>query len=308
MNQETVLKAVRAGFGVLERVAPEAGARLALWLFMRPRRHPRPEREREVLGGAEALRLAGLSAHAWGPQDGPTVLLLHGWEGRGTQMAAFVEPLVAAGRRVVALDGPAHGDSPGNATHLPGFSEAVGAAARALGPLEAVVAHSFGVAVTAYALDHGMEAGRVVLIGGPARIGGVFSRYGEMVGLGPRILQRFHRRIVEMVGRTADSMGIDAIGPRLRVPALVIHDVEDAEVPYEEARVIERHWPGARLLTVRGHGHRRILRAGDVVRDVVAFVTGAEADSEAAEEGSREERSRNRSASAAVGGLSRAQA
>lgn len=303
MNQETVMRAIRLGFGVLERVAPEAGARLALWLFMRPRRHPRPAREREALETAEAVEVAGLKGHAWGPAGAPVVLLVHGWEGRGTQMAAFVEPLVAAGRRVVAIDGPAHGDSPGDATHLPGFAEALGAAAREIGPLEAVVAHSFGVAATAVALDHGMRAGRVVLIAGPARIGGVFDRYGAMVGLGPRIFGRFHRRIVEMVGRTADSMGIDAIGPRLRVPALVIHDEDDAEIPYEEAGIIEARWPGARLVSVRGHGHRRILRADAVVRDAVAFVLGD------GTEGPGERREGRREGGAArAGGLSPAQA
>ena len=53
---------------------------------------------------------------AWGA--GPSVLLVHGWEGRGAQLGALVDPLVAAGYRVVALDGPAHGDSPGRLSTL----------------------------------------------------------------------------------------------------------------------------------------------------------------------------------------------
>lgn len=277
MSEKTVLRAIRAAFGVLERVAPGAGARWAMRLFTRPRRHPRPERERAALATAEPLELAGLSAHAWGPAGAPTVLLLHGWEGRGTQLAAFVEPLVAAGRRVVALDGPAHGDSPGTHTNLPAFSAAVAAAAAELGPLEAVVAHSFGAAVTALALEErGMRVERVALVAGPSRLQGVFDRFGDMVGLGPRIRERFQQRIEEIAGRSARELEIERIGPRLRVPALVVHDEDDAEVPVDDARAIERSWPGARLRVTRGHGHRRILRADDVVREVVAFVTGAE--------------------------------
>lgn len=34
----------------------------------------------------------------------PTVLLLHGWEGQASDMAAFASPLLSAGYRVAALD------------------------------------------------------------------------------------------------------------------------------------------------------------------------------------------------------------
>ena len=52
----------------------------------------------------------------------PSVYLVHGWGGRGSQLAAFVEPLVAAGHRVVLFDAPSHGDSdpgPGRAGSHP---------------------------------------------------------------------------------------------------------------------------------------------------------------------------------------------
>ena len=43
--------------------------------------------------------------YSWG--SGPTVLLVHGWEGRGSQLSAFAPALVKAGFRVVAVDMPA---------------------------------------------------------------------------------------------------------------------------------------------------------------------------------------------------------
>ena len=85
--------------------------------FLTPRTSPAKPRDQELLQQGTALSLAcGLAATAWG--KGPTVLLAHGWESRGTHWGAFVPPLVEAGFRAVAVDAPAHGDSPGRRANV----------------------------------------------------------------------------------------------------------------------------------------------------------------------------------------------
>src|SRR5690349_395790 len=97
--------------------APSRLVQQIIQQFLTPDRHVRPAREEEVRATGTPLRLGGgLAATAWG--EGPPVLLVHGWAGRGTQLGEFVAPLVAAQRRVVALDAPAHGDSPGTQTNV----------------------------------------------------------------------------------------------------------------------------------------------------------------------------------------------
>ncbi len=55
--------------------------------------------------------------------------------------------------------------------------------------------------------------------------------------------------------------------------ALVLHDPEDREVPFEHGRALADAWPGASLRAVDGLGHRAILRdVGEVAR-AVAFLT-----------------------------------
>ena len=93
---------LRASFSAAGYLAPNLTAAVAERLFYKTRRNgPRPG-EREFLEGAMPTTISGMKAWSWG--SGPTVLLVHGWNGRGTQLGAFIEPLVARGYQVVAFD------------------------------------------------------------------------------------------------------------------------------------------------------------------------------------------------------------
>ena len=145
------MRTVQAAFASLGNVAPHLTARMAEKLYFTPRRFKRPEREREYLARAHRFHVStprsDVAAYAWGPELFPwearaahnTVLLMHGWEGRGTQLGAFIDPLVASGFQVVALDAPAHGRSPGEQTDLLQFKDAIRAVARHVGGVHAVV-------------------------------------------------------------------------------------------------------------------------------------------------------------------------
>ena len=67
------------------------------------------------------------------------------------------------------------------------------------------------------------------------------------------------------------------IAPRLRAGALVIHDRQDTQVPWQQGAALAQHWPGARLLTTRGLGHGRILEDDQVARAAVDFIAGRSA-------------------------------
>ncbi|MFM1950307.1 MAG: 2-hydroxy-6-oxononadienedioate/2-hydroxy-6-oxononatrienedioate hydrolase [Pseudomonadota bacterium] len=65
-----------------------------------------------VLQAGQRLTLPGpMVWHAWGPLDGPVVVLLHGGSGSWMHWIRNIAPLVSAGRRVLAVDLPGFGDS-----------------------------------------------------------------------------------------------------------------------------------------------------------------------------------------------------
>jgi pimeloyl-ACP methyl ester carboxylesterase len=265
-----MLASIRIFFALAGRLSPSLAGRIAAWLFARPRKHARPERERALIARGAPLALSnGLRATAWGA--GPIVLLVHGWEGRGAQLGALVDPLVAAGHRVIALDGPAHGDSTGRSTTGPEFAAALETVVRQVGPLAAVVAHSFGGFTSLLAISRGLAAERLVIIAAPSSVPEVLDDFVRLIRLPRRAVPSMVAALESRVHAPMSSFDVASFAAAVKIPVLVAHDADDKEVSYE-------HGPrladllGARLLTTTGHGHRRILFAPEVVRAIVDFV------------------------------------
>jgi pimeloyl-ACP methyl ester carboxylesterase len=266
---------------------PGLMSQVAAHLFVVPKRHPVPARERAVLADAEQFdldtRVGRIRAYRWladilpwGPAR-PVVMLMHGWEGRATQMGAFVPMLHAAGYDVIALDGPAHGGSDGARADGCLFSMAMRDVADHLAPhgLGGLIAHSLGAGAAMLALADGLRAQRVVLLAPPSSARTITDDYCNVLTLTPstrkrlwvRLREHFHPYVWDRVEFEARVRDLNAL------PALVVHDVEDVEVPFARGQAIARAWPGAEFLITAGLGHRRILWHPSVLDAVASFMT-----------------------------------
>src|SRR5215471_10864054 len=273
---------VRRAFRLLEHTAPRLGARWAerIW-FTLPRRRPQAgSRTAQLAPGQRfSLDVAGhqVAGESWG--SGPAVYLMHGWAGNRGQFAAFVEPLLAHGYRVVAFDAPSHGASaagafgPGSSS-IPEFTAALTAVAAAHGPARALVAHSLGGTAAAAALRDGLPADRVVLLAPLASPRSFAHHFAAALGFGNRTYRRLIARVERRVGAPMDDFDVPAIGRTAAVPlTLIIHDRDDASTPVSDGAAIAAAWTGARLHLTSGLGHRRLLSNPEVVAEVTGFVT-----------------------------------
>jgi pimeloyl-ACP methyl ester carboxylesterase len=269
------LALVRAGLFVSSRISPSLAARWAERLFFTP---PRPRASRTRMpAGAQRLDVAfggrsgRIAVWSWG--SGPIVYLLHGWGGRAEQLGAFVAPLLARGFRVVALDGPGHGASPGRRSSGPEIGRALAAVAAQLGPPAGVVAHSLGAAAVTFAIREGLPVGRAVFIGPPANPLTWVALFGRQLGLDPSVMAEMKRRSESRIqARWADLPLVPLHGVATPPPLLVVHDRDDLEVSWSDGVSVAAAWPGARLMETSGLGHRRVLRDPSVVAAVSAFL------------------------------------
>jgi pimeloyl-ACP methyl ester carboxylesterase len=260
----------------------ELGASLAERLFITPRRHPRPDRERSVLATArQSIVDVTLRAPRWNNLRvpivtwrwglGPTVLLVHGWEGRGAQLGAFVEPLVAAGMSVVAFDAPGHGSSPDHRLYLTDLADCVADVADNAGPLHGIIAHSFGAAAVLLAnTRNGVRAPHNAMIAPNVLIEDSVSKFARFVGLDESDRIAFEQRIAHHTGVPISTLQLHRLaGHRGDDELLVIHDRDDREVEFVHGEQLAAMWPDATLHEAPGLGHRRILRDPAVVAAVV---------------------------------------
>ena len=267
--------ALRAYFTIASRLVPDVARRHAEQLFTSPPRyagrqtHPADARRETVVAGRHAVAV-------WqaGRAGAPAILLAHGWGGRGTQMGAFVAPLLAAGYRVIWFDQPGHGESGGGAVGLPDFVRAVEAVVATHGPFTAAIGHSLGAAAIGVALRHGVRLGSVVFVSPPSSVGELTDSFARVLGITPSVLEALRRRLERRYGmRITDIDRIEEL-EKLSVRALFVHDNDDAEVPIEHTLRLSARLRGASLIKTYGLGHYRILREPAVVAAVVDFVEG----------------------------------
>ena len=288
-NGRSTLPTPRLGavFRLLDLVAPAAGAALAerVW-FTLPAVPERARRRRVELPPGEdfevALSGSAIRGTSWG--TGPAVYLVHGWGGWGLQLAAYVPPLVEAGFRVVLYDALSHATSgPGRygrrSTSLPEMADGLAAVVTHCGTPYAVVAHSFGAPVTAWAMRGGLEPGRLVFIAAANSFGPYLDEFQRALGFGDRTRRRLGPRFQRRVGHTLDEFDVDAIGADLLArrgtlpPLLAIHDHDDVETPYAGSVAITEGWPDAVLHATEGLGHRQPLWHPETIALATTFLT-----------------------------------
>lgn len=278
---------LRAAFRAADAVSPRLAGALAAPLFLGTRRHRLPDRERVVLEGAERHELGTprgpAVAWVWGrpaPASSltPTVLLVHGWEGRGSQLGAFVEPLRRRGLRVVAFDAPGHGEAPGRSSSLPAIAAALEAAAERWRPTAGLVAHSAGAISATWALARGLAAERAVFVAPGADLLAYTGWFAGLLGLGEEGRRRLARRIERRIGVSYAELEPLERAPEMDVPLVAYTDRDDAEARLETVARLVAAWPGAELRVTEGLGHRRILWEPDVVDGAVRFLAGTEAE------------------------------
>lgn len=267
-------------FATVGRLFPAAAGRLAYRFFTQPRVRAVHRSSDEVLESARLFEILYgkkiLKAYEWGSGE-RTVMLVHSWESRGTALRSFVPGLVASGYRVVAFDGPAHGNSDGRSTNLPDFAGAVRAVINHLGRVHGIITHSFGGATTVFTLTQlqpSTEVEKLVLIGVPSNTEAVFKDALELMNVPPNARRHFKKIIAEKFGHLPFHLADveHTLGQAKVQDVLLVHDKFDEAVAFESAERVHERFEHVNLLVTQGLGHYKLMKHPAVVQRVVDFV------------------------------------
>ena len=278
-NANLSLRMLQYYFRVMGQVLPGMTGAHAYKLWFSTRRFPTPRREKKWQESARTYTLPNpygpLMMYAWGEDkpDAPKIVLLHGWNGRATQMGSFVEVLLQAGYQVTAFDAPGHGLSPGNSTNILQVTDALQAVVDSLGSVDTVIAHSFGAMALTHALRHGLEIRKAVCISSPADATMLVDSFCDTLHIPKRtrknLLTRFHQQFGEDIWSRISTI---ENAQHLSTPVLIVHDENDHDVQISHSKQLAKAWPNAQLMVTQGLGHRRILRHANVLQAVRTFV------------------------------------
>jgi len=275
-------RVLRQTLHLLNVVSPKSAVHLATYLFMRPRRKkvtyisrlPEGARRIEVYHG-----MCKLTAYSWGAGE-KTVLLVHGWESHIGRMLPLVTPLVGAGFRVVALDSPGHGQSPGLLTTMYDVGEAIYDALVQLGPVHAVVANSFGAAatMTMLAREADVQPAKLVLVSPMTHFEQHMNIYQRLLGIEGRLEANLRSQLQRRVPMPLERFDVGEAVTRVSSQGLIIHDIHDPVIPAQSVRQVADQWASASLMETSHLGHKKLIANANVQRSIVDFVSGTDSD------------------------------
>lgn len=205
--------------------------------------------------------------------EGEAVLLVHGWEGQAGNFCDLIEKLLSKGLRVYAFDAPAHGYSSKGETNPLEFAQLVDHLLARL-QVQRCISHSFGGVAVTYALFHNqaLSVEKLVLVTTPDRFSERISDVADRVGVSQKVQQRLIQRMKDM-NVDVSSLNVSDFVKQVNVAnALILHDINDKVLPFEQSRNVHLNWPQSRLVEVEGTGHFRILRTDSVLEQIVEFI------------------------------------
>lgn len=278
--QSIIFRLLHKIFWLAEALSPELSGRLGYQLWLRPVRFRTPATELEVLSSAEIkfhdIDKHSIASYHWG-ESGPTIFLVHGWGGRGTQLGPFVKPLVDAGFQVLSFDAPAHGKSSARKTNLYEIADSITALHKIYGDFDSVITHSFGGPCIAIAIQRGLKTKHVISICPPATTIGLVDKFCEALQISEKTNRMIKKTIENKFGediwtQTAMVNTVQDLHSDAFESATVIHDLNDTDIPWQEGQAVARAWNDAPFIMTRGLGHRRILRDKSVIDAVLKIL------------------------------------
>ena len=261
----------------LTAISPFLASRFAAKLFLSPFKYKLPEREKEMDSKSiqKTVMVPSMNreiiTYEFGKSD-KKVLLVHGWSGRGTQLAKIAEALVAKGYMCVSFDAPAHGKTEGKMSMMPFFIKAIHYLDEQYGPFEAVVGHSLGGMSSLRAIREGLKTEKLIIIGTANNISEITRDFAQNMKMNDKVARKMKSYLDNKFNQDMDVLSGGVSAQYVKNPTLVIHDEEDVDVKVNSAYEIHEELENSELMITNGQGHRRILGNKEVINKITTFI------------------------------------
>lgn len=185
-------KMLRPFFSAYVLMAPRKTAEMAFTVFCKVRKGRIRPHQKEFLFPAkkEVVSSNGhqIQVYEW-PGEGPTILLVHGWESNTWRWHKLIAHLQRAKYRILAFDAPGHGGSSGSELYVPLYAKVTHDLLQRYQPKH-IIGHSVGgmtILFNEYKNpDPHIE--KMVTIGAPSEFHEIMHHYQQLLGFSNRVM------------------------------------------------------------------------------------------------------------------------
>lgn len=235
----------------------------------------RPHDERLLEGTRSFAFGTGGHRPAWSVGDGPIVALVHGWGGRGVQMAPLAHDIAKKGYRCIFFDAGGHGDAGDERIGFHTFIDDCSRLAESLNEsIFAWIGHSAGgLGMMAARRLRGLEADRYACLAAPLYPYVPIDTLRKSTGVAGEVLELVKPILAAQFQSEWDNLVLgSAYSPEPGKRLLLIYDRDDERVRPNDHEAIAPAWENICVVHTQGYGHNRILHAPEALTSVGSFV------------------------------------
>jgi len=228
-------------------------------LFCTPRKGRIRPFEKDFLASADSVKIDTndhkIQMYHWEGR-GKTVFLLHGWESNSFRWKNLIPKLQEKNFNIIAIDGPAQGQSSGKYLSVPLYTACIKDIAAIYKP-EIMIGHSLG-GMTAIYYQYLMQSEfieKIVTLGPPSELKLFLKDFQETLKVSDAFMKKLDTYLYECFGFYAADFSMAKFAKEIKQKGLLILEKYDELAPYPLSTKIARNWNECELFTVENIGH-----------------------------------------------------
>lgn len=220
------------------------------------------------------IECRGKELSVWKIGDGPSILFVHGWNGRGAQFQRFFQPLLDAGYSVIFYDAPAHGLSGGEMTNYLEITESIEKIFdHEIGKdITGVIAHSLGTSALINQLSRHHTDIPIALIAPALYLMELLFTNFQLHGIPKKTYLKLLAEVENTFQIPLETQNPIDLIYTIKNEVLIIHDRDDKTTPIGPSIQVANDLDNVELVETKGLGHSHLLKNKIVVDSVVNFL------------------------------------
>ena len=211
-----------------------------------------------------------IQTYIWKGND-TVILLIHGWESNSSRWKKMLPFLKKSGSTIIAIDGPAQGLSSGKEFTVPKYTEFMDIAAKKYQP-NYIIGHSMGGQTSLYYQYKYQNPSiqKMVILGAPSDFTIILKNFTTLLSLNNKVSSDLEIKYSNFLNQHLDQFSSKEFVSKINVKGLLVHDIDDTVVLFEEGKKIASSWKDAQFIHTKGLGHK--LHDEDLYKKIEHFL------------------------------------